>query len=155
MTTLTANQHISSEISSFNARGANLSAAPSKAQRITGRVLTGLVSAFLIVDAVVKLVMLQPVVEGSAKLGYPVHTMYGIGVALLVSTVLYLIPRTALLGAVLLTGYMGGAIATHVRVEDPLFSHTLFPTYLAAMFWGGLFLRDARLRAFLPWRNAQ
>jgi hypothetical protein len=155
MTSITANQHISSEIGSFSARGANLSAAPSRAPRITGRVLTGVVAAFLIVDAGAKLAMLQPVVEGSAKLGYPPHTMFGIGLALLVSTVLYLIPRTALLGAVLLTGYMGGAIATHVRVEDPLFSHTLFPTCIAAMFWGGLFLRDARLRAFLPWRNAQ
>lgn len=150
MTTFAANQHIANEFTSIAAP------APSKAQRITGRVLTGLSAAFLFVDAIAKLLLIQPVVEGSAKVGFSdTDVIFGIGVTLFVSTLLYVIPRTAVLGAVLLTGYMGGAICTHVRLADPLFSHTLFPLYIAAMFWSGLFLRDARLRAFLPWRNVQ
>lgn len=154
MTTLTANQHIASEITTgYQARSSSSSAIPSKAQRVTGRVLTGLAAAFLIFDSTIKLAMIQAVIDGSQELGYPPHTMYGIGAVLLACTLLYLIPRTAVLGAVLLTGYLGGAIATHVRVENPLFSHTLFPIYIAALIWGGLFLRDARLRAFLPWRR--
>lgn len=149
MTTLSANQHITGEFSSIAAP------APSRAQRITGRVLSGLSAAFLFVDAVMKLLLVQPVVEGSAKVGFnDTDVIFGIGVTLFVSTLLYVIPRTAVLGAVLLTGYMGGAICTHVRLGDPLFSHTLFPLYVAALFWGGLFLRDTRLRAFLPWRAA-
>jgi hypothetical protein len=79
--------------------------------------------------------------------------MPGIGLTLLACVALYAMPRTSVLGAVLLTGYLGGAIATHVRVHNPLFSHVLFPTYVAAIAWGGLFLRDARLRAFLPFRR--
>jgi hypothetical protein len=156
MTTLSANQHIASEFSSSpRAVVAPGTDAPSKAQRIAGRSLTGLAAAFLFMDAIMKLVLIQPVVDGSRELGYPVHTMLGIGAVLLVATLLYVIPRTAVLGAVLLTGYLGGAIATHVRVEHPLFSHTLFPLYVAALIWGGLFLRDTRLRAFLPWQSAQ
>jgi hypothetical protein len=116
-------------------------------------VLSGLAVMFLFFDATIKLVLLQPVVESSERLGYPVHTMLGIGLTELVCTLLYVIPRSAALGAVLLTGFLGGAIATHARIEDPLFSHTLFPIYVAALIWGGLFLRDARLRAFFPWRH--
>ena len=154
MATLTANHHGIDEFATppHAASGAP-SGTPSKAQRWTGRVLTGLAATFLFFDAIMKLVLVQPVVEGSEKLGYPVHTMLGIGATLFVCTLLYVIPRSAVLGAVLLTGYLGGAIATHVRVEDPLFSHTLFPLYVGALIWGGLFLRDARLWAFFPWRR--
>jgi hypothetical protein len=156
MTTFSATQPFANGIATASERITSAGhAVPSKAQRITGRLMTGLVTAFLFADGAAKLFLPEPVVKGSLELGYPVHTMVGIGTVLLVATLLYAIPRTAVLGAVLLTGYLGGAIATHVRVENPLFSHILFPTYVAALIWGGLFLRDARLRAFLPWRRPQ
>jgi hypothetical protein len=155
MTTLSATQPFASENSTPASRARAHAGAPTRAQRISGRVLTGLVATFLVADAAAKLFLVEPVVKGSAELGYPVHTMIGIGSVLLIATLLYVIPRTAVLGALLLTGYLGGAIATHVRVEHPLFSHTLFPIYVAALIWGGLFLRDTRLRAFLPWRRPE
>jgi hypothetical protein len=110
-------------------------------------VVSGLVAAFLLFDAVLKLVKPPFVVEGTVKLGYPAGAIVPLGVVLLASTVLYLVPRTAPFGALLLTGYLGGAVATHVRVGDPLASHVLFPIYVAVFVWGGLWLRDARLRA--------
>ena len=88
--------------------------------------------------------------EGTAQLGYPESVIQPLGLILLACVIIYLIPRTAILGAVLLTGYMGGAIATHVRVGSPLMTHELFPIYVAALFWGGLYLRDERLRTL--WR---
>jgi hypothetical protein len=115
--------------------------------RWAGRAVSGLVAAFLLFDAVLKLVKPPFVVEGTVKLGYPAEVIVPLGVVLLVSTLLYLVPRTSPFGAVLLTGYLGGAIATHVRVGDPLASHVLFPVYVAVMVWGGLWLRDPRLRA--------
>ncbi len=115
----------------------------------TGRILGGLAVAFLLMDAGMKLAQLPMVLEGAVELGYPPETMLPIGVVLLACTLLYAIPRTAVLGAVLLTGYLGGAIATHVRVSHPLLTHTLFPIYVAALIWGGLYLRDARVRGFL------
>lgn len=118
----------------------------------TGRVLSGLAVLFLVFDSVGKLLQVPPVVAGSIQLGYPADVVFGLGVTLLSCVLLYVIPRTSVLGALLLTGYLGGAVATHVRVGNPLFSHTLFPTYVAAFVWGGLFLRNPRLRAFLPWR---
>ncbi|HEY6562024.1 MAG TPA: DoxX family protein [Polyangiaceae bacterium] len=121
----------------------------SRARRWTGRVLTGIAGLFLVVDALAKIAEIAPVVQGSAELGYPLGTMAPIGWALLVSTVLYLYPRTAFFGALLLTGYMGGAIATHVRVEHPLFTHTLFPIYVAVLFWAALALRDRRLEGII------
>jgi DoxX-like family len=117
-----------------------------------GRALSALAVLFLLVDSVGKLLELQPVIDGTTQLGYPASAVFRLGVVELLCVVVYLIPRTSVLGAVLLTGYLGGAIATHVRVENPLFSHTLFPTYVAWFVWGGLFLRDARLHGFLPWR---
>src|SRR5687768_5624416 len=123
--------------------------APSKVQRRVGWALSSLTILFLTLDAVMKIVLIQPVVEGSVKLGYPPSTMPAIGAVLLIGTVLYAVPRTAVVGAVLLTGYLGGAIATHVRVGDPLFTHTLFPIYVAVFFWGGLYLRDLRVRALV------
>lgn len=116
-----------------------------------GWALTGLVGAFMVFDSVIKLVPIQPVLDAMRELGFPAGVARPIGIMELVITVLYLVPRTAMLGAVLLTGVMGGAIASHVRIEDPLFSHTLFGLYLGAMAWGGLWLRDERLRALMPW----
>ena len=118
-----------------------------------GRVLSGLAVLFLLFDSTGKLLQVQPVIDGTIRLGYPRDIVFSLGVILLTCVVAYVIPRTAVLGAVLLTGYLGGAVATHVRVESPLFTHVLFPTYVAALLWGGLLLRDARLRAFLPIRR--
>jgi ABC-type transport system involved in cytochrome c biogenesis permease component len=115
--------------------------------------MSGLPALFLLVDAVGKLVRPAPVVEGTLQLGYPESVILGLGIVLLACTVLYIIPRTAILGAILLTGYLGGAVATHVRVGSPLFSHILFPVYLGVLIWGGLYLRDERLRALFPLRR--
>lgn len=112
----------------------------------TGRVLSGLASLFLLMDALGKLAKPVPVVEATTKLGYPEGTITGIGVLLLACTVLYLVPRTAVLGAVLLTGFLGGAVATNVRVEAPAFN-LVFSVLMGAMLWGGLLLRESRLRA--------
>ena len=116
---------------------------------IAGRVLSGIAIAFLAVDAFFKIFPVQAVIEGSAQLGYPIETMLPIGITLMSCVILYAIPATSVFGALLLTGYLGGAIATHVRVENPLFSHILFPTYVAALVWGGLYLRNATLRALV------
>ena len=116
---------------------------------IVGRVMSGIISALLMLDASVKIFPVKAVIEGSAVLGYPVETMLPIGLTLLSCVILYLIPRTSVFGALLLTGYLGGAIATHVRVGNPLFSHILFPTYVATIVWGGLYLRNQKLRALV------
>jgi hypothetical protein len=121
---------------------------------ITGRTLSTIATAFLVFDAVGKLLRVQPVLDGTAQLGYPVDIVFGLGLTLLACVILYIVPATSVLGALLLTGYLGGAVATHVRVENPLFSHVLFPTYVAALLWGGLVLRDPRLRALLPGRRS-
>ena len=121
----------------------------SKSRLWTGRILTALAAAFLLFDGVMKLIKPPVVVKATVELGYPESTIVGIGVVLLVCTILYLIPRTSILGAVLLTGYLGGAVASNVRVGNPLFSHVLFPVYVGAMVWGGLYLRDTRLRTLI------
>lgn len=113
----------------------------------TGRILSGLIILFLMFDAGMKLFRLPVAIQGTTQLGYPEGVVFWLGVIQLVCLILYVVPRTALLGAVLWTGYLGGAIATHVRLGNPLFSHILFPLYVAAFLWGGLWLRDARLRA--------
>ena len=118
-------------------------------KRWIGRVLTAAAVAFLTFDLVIKLLVIQPVVESFQRLGYSVDVSVGLGLLQLVCLVTYLVPRTAVVGAVLWTGYLGGAIATHVRVGDPLWSHTVFPIYVAALLWGGLYLRDARVRALI------
>jgi hypothetical protein len=115
-----------------------------------GRILSGLPALFLLADGVGKLVKPVPVVQGTIQLGYQQSVIVPLGIVLLTCTILYMIPRTSVLGAILLTGYLGGAVATHVRVSDPLFSHVLFPTYLAILLWGGLYLRDSRVRALIP-----
>ena len=129
--------------------------ATSRTMLWTGRVLSTLPVLFLLLDAVMKFAKPRVVVEGTVKLGYAETVITPLGIVLLVSTLLYALPQTAVLGAILLTGYLGGAVATHVRVGDPLFSHILFPTYLGALLWLGLVLRDARLRALLPFRTAR
>ena len=117
-----------------------------------GRVLSTLPAAFLFFDAVMKLVKPAPVVKATVELGYPESVIPRLGVLLLACTVLYVIPRTAVLGAILLTGYLGGAVATHVRVGDEAFP-VVFPVIVGALLWSGLYLRDERLRSLLPWRR--
>jgi hypothetical protein len=123
-----------------------------KAALWTGRALSGLVILFLTVDGAIKLVPIQPVIDSMRELGYPTSVSFArfIGVVTLVGTALYAWPRTSLLGAVLLTGLMGGAIATHLRLDHPLFSHTLFGVYLGLLLWAGLWLRDEHLRRLMP-----
>jgi DoxX-like family len=118
--------------------------------RWVGLILSGLVIVFLLLDGAMKLIPLDVVAETSAQLGLPAHLARPLGVITLACTILYAIPRTSVLGAILLTAYMGGAIATHVRVGSPLFSHVLFGVYLALFIWGGLYLRDERVRALIP-----
>jgi hypothetical protein len=120
--------------------------ATSQSSRTTGLILSGIAVLFLLFDSLGKLLKVAPVVEGTAQLGYPETVIIPIGVILLICVVIYVIPRTAILGAVLLTGYMGGAIATHVRVGSPLLTHVMFPIYVSLLVWGGLFLRDPRVR---------
>jgi hypothetical protein len=116
-------------------------------------VLTGIPVAFLLFDAAIKFTTIKPVSDAMTQLGWPVNLAAPLGALLLSCVILYLVPQTAVFGAVLLTGYLGGAVATHLRVGDPLFSHILFPTYVGAMIWGGLALRDTRVRALLPFRS--
>ena len=129
----------------------NAASLPQPSDRATwaGRVLSGLPVLMLTFDAAAKIARLKPMIEGTVKLGYPASTVFPIGLILLACVIVYVIPRTAPLGAVLLTGYLGGAIATHVRVGNPLFTHELAPIYVAAFIWGGLYLRDPRVRAAL------
>jgi hypothetical protein len=117
-----------------------------------GRIMSVLPTLFLLMDAIMKLVKPDFVVKATMDLGYPESAILGLGIVLLASTVLYLIPQTAVLGAILLTGYLGGAVAAHVRVEDGLFA-IVFPVIFGALLWGGLYLRDQRLRSLIPWRN--
>jgi hypothetical protein len=117
-----------------------------------GRIISALPILFLLMDGVMKLMKPRIVVETTVQLGYPESVILPLGIVLLISTVLYLIPRTALLGAILLTGYLGGAVATHVRVGADVFS-VLFPVLLGILIWFGLYLRDERLRALIPLRS--
>lgn len=114
--------------------------------------LSGLVSAMLLLDGGMKLIAPELMIANSPPLGLPADPAFyqALGAVLCAATLLYLAPRTALLGAILLTGYLGGAIATHVRVGSPLLSHSLFGLYLGVAVWGGLWLRDRRIRALLP-----
>ena len=125
-----------------------------KWRRWTGIALSGLATAFLLFDSAGKLLEVQPVIDGTLSLGYPRDLVFTLGVILFACVVAYLTPRTSVLGALLLTAYLGGAVATQLRVAAPLFSHILFPTYLGVILWGGLVLRDDRLRALLPLRSA-
>ncbi len=121
----------------------------SKTSIWTGRFLSGFAIAFLLFDVGLKLMQHPMAIEGTIALGYPAKTLFPIGVLLSICLIFYVIPRTAILGAVLLTGYLGGAIATHIRVENPRFTHVLFPIYVAVFLWAGLGLRDPRVRVLL------
>ncbi len=116
----------------------------SKKRLWAGRILSGLIVTFLLVDGVMKLMKSRVAVEGTIQLGYPESVIVWLGIVLLACTLLYAIPRTSILG---------GAVATHVRVGDPLFSHAFFPVYLGVLLWGGLLLRDNRLRALIVSNN--
>ena len=118
-----------------------------------GRILSGLVVLFLIPDGILKFIKPAPVVDAFAHVGLPLGISVTLGILLLLCTALYAIPLTSVLGAILLTGYLGGAVATHLRVGDPLFSHVLFPVYLGVLLWLGLYLREERLRALIPFRG--
>lgn len=118
----------------------------------TARVLTGLSASFLLMDSLMKVLKLAPAVQGTAELGFPADSVATLGWLQLLCVTLYLVPRTATLGAILITGYLGGAIATHVRLGNPLFTHVLFPSYIALMVWGGLYLRESRLQQLIPAR---
>lgn len=127
----------------------------SRASLWTGRVLSGLGVLFMLFDGGTKVLdLIPPDVKAANSMGFADHHFFIIGILSLLGTALYLIPRTAVIGAIVLTGYFGGAIATHVRVDSPLFSHTLFPVYIAALFWVGLLLRDARARAIFAPRKS-
>jgi hypothetical protein len=115
-----------------------------------GRVLTALPVLFLAFDVTIKLMKIQPVVDSFSQLGIPVELARVVGTVELICLVLYCVPRTAVLGAMLLTGYLGGAVLTHLRIGSPLVSHTLFPIYIGIMLWGALWLRDSRVRALVP-----
>jgi hypothetical protein len=125
-------------------------AAPA-AQIWTGRILSGLTVLFLIFDSVVKLVQSHWALEATVRLGYSEQVVLPLGIVLLASTLLYVLPRTSVLGAILLTGYLGGATATHVRVGQPF----VFPIVFGVLVWLGLWLRDARLRALIPARRSE
>jgi hypothetical protein len=128
-----------------------LTAPPSASTRAqwAGRVLSGLPVLFLALDGVMKLVAPPPVIEASARVGVTGSLVTAVGLIELACLALYLVPRTAALGAVLLTGFLGGAVALHARLGDPLGSHILFPVYAGALLWIGLYLRDARVRALV------
>jgi hypothetical protein len=117
-----------------------------------GRVFSALAVLFLLLDGVMKLVKPAPIVEATVRLGYPESTIIPIGIVLVLSTILYALPRTCVLGAILLTGYLGGAVATHVRAGGSLFE-IIFPVIMGVFVWAGLYLRYARLRAFIPLRQ--
>lgn len=121
-------------------------------QLLTGRVLSTLAVLFLLFDAIGKLLRPPQVIEGTTQLGWPVSVILPLGIIQVLCLIAYVIPRTSVLGAILWTGYLGGAVATHLRIGNPLFSHTLFPIYIAALLWGGLWLRDRRPRNLLPLR---
>jgi hypothetical protein len=118
-----------------------------------GRIISGLAVLFMLFDAVIHVLKITPVVEAFAQLGFPLGVARGLGIVELVCIALYVIPRTSVLGAILLTGYLGGAIATQVRAGAPLVSTALFPVYIALFVWGGLYLRDDKVRALIPLRR--
>ena len=119
---------------------------PSRAAVRTGTVISVLVGLFLLFDASIKLLRLPFVVEATVQLGFPAHTVQVMGALLLISLAVYAIPRTSVFGAVLITGYLGGAVCANVRVDAPLFGYVLFPIYVAVLVWLGLYLRNAALR---------
>jgi hypothetical protein len=140
----------------MNADSDNRSVQPltvSKGRLWTGRILSTLPVLFMLMDGVMKLMKPDFVVKATVQLGFPESAIAPLGITVLICTILYAVPRTAILGAILLTGYLGGAVATHVRAGDPLYSHILAPVYFAAILWMGLYLREPRLSALVPLRS--
>jgi hypothetical protein len=125
----------------------------SKAGLWAGRIISVLMVLFLLFDGIIHILRIEPVVKAFAELGLPMSISVPIGIVELACVVLYAVPLTSVLGAVLLTGYLGGAIAIHARIGSPLFSNTLFPVYVAGLLWLGLFLRDRGLGKFIPFRG--
>ena len=121
----------------------------SKKMKITGWVFSSLAILLLLADGIGKLIKPEPVVKATLELGYPENTITTIGILVIICAIIYAIPRSAFIGAILLTGFLGGAIATHFRINNPLFSHTLFPVYVLLFIWLGLYLRSASLRKLL------
>ena len=119
----------------------------------TGIILSAIPVLFLLIDSIGKFIKPEPVVAGTLELGYRESVIVPLGIILLISVVLYIIPKTSIFGAILLTGYLGGAVATHVRLSNPLFTHQLFPVYLGVLLWLGLYLRDIRIRSLLPFMS--
>lgn len=117
-----------------------------------GYLISGLPVLFLLFDSLGKFVKPEPIVTGTVELGYQETVILPLGIILLVCTIIYLIPKSSVLGAILLTGYLGGAVATHVRVGNPLFTHTLFPVYIGVLLWLGIYLRSPGLRRLIPFR---
>lgn len=129
------------------------SAETSKGRIWTARVIGGIAVLFLLFDGVSKVMRATPSVQGTVELGFSPAVVPTLGAILLACVVLYVIPRTAVLGAILLTGYLGGAVAAQVRLGHPLLGYTLFPVYVAILVWGALYLRDDRVRALIPFRS--
>jgi hypothetical protein len=151
MTAPAADSHLAPRSTDADA-AARPTGVPSNKARWAGRILSGFITLFLTMDTVIHLLAPAFAVEGTVKMGYAAGVLPVLGAVQLGCLVLYLVPRTAALGALLWTGYLGGAVATHVRVGDPLFSHILAPVYVATLLWLGLWLRDARVRALFPVR---
>lgn len=126
----------------------------SKPKLWTSYVMSGLVILFMLMDSIMKFVKPPEVIEGTVALGFSEQHLPIIGTLGLISTLLYTFPRTSILGAILLTGYFGGTIATHLRLNNPLFTHTLFTVYFGILIWGGLWLRNSKLRELLPLRQS-
>lgn len=128
----------------------NAAARTQKWMTYTGYILSGLPVLLLFMDSAGKLIKPEPVVRGTVELGYNESVIVPLGIVLLICTLLYALPKTAMLGAILLTAYLGGTVATHVRIGNPLFTHTLFGVYIGVLLWLGLYLRDGRLRKLIP-----
>jgi sorbitol-specific phosphotransferase system component IIC len=126
----------------------------SKTRLWTSYIMSGLVILFMLMDSIMKFVKPPEVIEGTVALGFAEQHISVIGTLGLISTLLYAFPRTSILGAILLTAYFGGAVATHLRLNNPLFTHTLFTIYFGILIWGGLWLRNSKLRELLPLRQS-
>lgn len=154
MTTTTHAQSIGSIPAAPSARADAAPLASSRRAVLAGRIVSAIPVLFLLLDAGIKVLQLPVAVEGTKQVGYAGTVVLPLGIVQLACLALYLVPRTAVLGAILWTGYLGGAVATHVRIGDPLFTHVLAPVYVASLLWLGLWLRDGRLRALVPLRSA-
>jgi hypothetical protein len=136
-------------------QSATKTALVSKKALWTGRIVSALVTLVLLLDALMKVMKTSASMQGTVQIGYPENSVFPIGIILLISTVVYAVPRTSILGAILLTGYLGGAVASNVRIVTPLFSYTLVPVYVGVLVWGGLYLREERLRQLIPLRSSK